>query len=357
MKKRFFTVFSSCVLFLSLYDPLSATAITPTITGVAGSIATGETLVISGSNMVDEDSTKWDSFFIKHPTASGFEGITWTADGYGTPNGIPSGQTYDTSTKLMGNKSIKFHVTGASSNCPRGNLTSYTYAGADLPAYRDMWIRFYARWNTLYNNWPSSHIKMIMDLGTPEVGLQPSAGGPLPAYMNAGYDSKAHNVSIPSGTLQNNRWYAFEIHWKMDTAPYVYEAWMDNVKIVTANPSRQCNLKTIVFGLINLCGTPSAFSLDHWWDGFAISTSRIYLASTVEISNNAVYGQGIIRYQEPQYLSDSLIQVKADLSGMGSGPYYLWITNNKQQRNALFRLSAGSGTLQIPSPPTDLTSQ
>jgi hypothetical protein len=69
------------------------------------------------------------------------------------------------------------------------------------------------------------------------------------------------------------------------------------------------------------------------------STSRIYPASKIEVSNSRIYGQGVVKWQEPLQISDTEIQVKLDLTGLGAGPYYLWITNNRQERGPVFPLS------------------
>jgi hypothetical protein len=80
--------------------------------------------------------------------------------------------------------------------------------------------------------------------------------------------------------------------------------------------------------------------MDNYWDGFTISTSRAYPASVIEIGNSPDYATAKKVYQPPEFLSDNSIQVRADLSGLGSGPYYMWITNNRQQRTAAYALSS-----------------
>ena len=84
----------------------------------------------------------------------------------------------------------------------------------------------------------------------------------------------------------------------------------------------------------------------------ALSSSRVYPSSLVEISTSSTYGQGTVNFQEPVFLSDGSVKIKANLDGLGSGPYYLWVTNNGQSRSAVYNLSGG--TVATLAPPTNL---
>lgn len=320
--------------------PSLVIAATPAITSVSGAVQTGQTLTITGTNMVNENRTNWDPFFINNANASSFEGANPTADGYN--DGGPFGGTYDGSVKVLGNKSMRFHTQGASGNCPSGNLddaNSMDPAGGDS---NDLWIRFYARWSLNGGGWPTSHIKMIDSQGGGlQYYFQPDAnsGGNRPSTFNAIYDGASHSVSIPGGQLQNNRWYAIEIHWKSAGAN-VFDAWIDNTQVLNASPTTEGSLDYIIFGLINLCGTNSSFNLDHWIDGLAVGTSRVNLASLIEIGNSPDYATATKVYQVPEYLSETSSQIKVNLSGLGAGPHYLWVTNNRGERSNPFDLTS-----------------
>jgi len=313
-------------------------AITPTISSVKGTIQTGQKITITGTNMLDEDKTNWTSMF-KTGSSYGFEGTSPTSDKYSNQGGNDYDVVYDSSVRLMGNNSIKFQIEGASSNCPYGNLGSASYITVDEPAREDYYVRLYARWNSRDNLWASSHIKMLYDLET--YYFQPAAGSNLPSEMNVNYDGTRHDYDIPSGTLQNNRWYCFEVRWKK-TPPYRYTAWVDGVQIADDYPSRGAVSQYLLMGLINACGTESGFYLDHWWDNFAVSTSRINPSCIIEVGNSSNYDSPLKKWQAPVYLSDGSVQINLDLEGLGNGPYYLWITNNKQERSSAFKLGSGS---------------
>jgi hypothetical protein len=128
---------------------------------------------------------------------------------------------------------------------------------------------------------------------------------------------------------------------------------MDNVQIFNLSLST-IGQAYFLFGMVNVCCT--TVDISNWYDGLVDSTQRIYPASTIEISNSATYGSGTKVYQEPVYLSDGSVRIKANLSGLGGGPYYLWVTNNGQVRSAPYPLS-GVAAPAAPQPPTLISVQ
>ena len=114
-------------------------------------------------------------------------------------------------------------------------------------------------------------------------------------------------------------------------------------------------MERVLFGMINMCCQGSGFDLTNWIDNFTISTSRIYPSTVVEAGNNPNYDTAAKVYQEPIYLSDNSIQIRLNLSGLGSGPYYLWVKNNKQERSVAYSLTGGDSPSPIMlTPPTGL---
>ncbi|MHC4740017.1 MAG: hypothetical protein ACYS9Y_14005, partial [Planctomycetota bacterium] len=118
--------------------------------------------------------------------------------------------------------------------------------------------------------------------GGSSVYFQPSAGSVRPTHMCATYDGASHYYAIPSGQLENDRWYAMEVRVK-GTSPYAIQAWADGTQIMADSPNSAGSYVYLLFGIVNCCGTTSNFSLDHWMDGLAVSTSRIYPAAIIEI--------------------------------------------------------------------------
>jgi len=328
------------------------TTTTPTISNVAGTVSTGQTLTITGANLVQDKKSAWDGFFSNYPTSYGFEG-TKTGDGY-TELGT-SGGTYVSDVKLMGSKSIKFHSQGAWPEGPGGlgDMAAINPRGTDGDS-GDIWIRFYCRWNLLGGAWPTNYMKIIDSQGGPVnqyyLDMAGASSG-APTSFNATYDSAGHDVTIPGGALIEDRWYTIELHWK-STSPRSYQLWVDGVQLVNATPSMNSTVEYLLFGIINLAGTASAFSLDTWFDGLAFGPSRIYPASTIEISGDG----STWKYQEPVFLSDTSSQIKVNLSGVTGTSYRLRVTNNAQQTSAIYTLSGGGGggDTQAPSVPAGL---
>jgi hypothetical protein len=301
--------------------------------------------------MVDEDTTNWDPFFSTNSDASGFEGTSPSADGYSAIG--PSGGTYVTDVKLLGSQSMKFHVEGASSNCPVDNLLDYNAFGPEDGNNLDRYYRVYARWNTADDSWPGSHIKMLYAFGGgSNVYFQPKAGSSRPTQMIVALSGTSYYSDIPSGQLQNDRWYAMEMRCTTN-APYIFQAWVDGIQIFDRTASAGASWQALLFGIPNCCSTTSNFDLDHWTDGIAVSTSRIYPAAIIEIGDDSNYSTATKLQQVPIYLSDGSVQVKVDLTGLGSGPYYLWVTNNKQERSSYYQLQTDLAT--NPSPANSAT--
>lgn len=137
--------------------PAVASATTPTISSVSGTVATGQTLTVSGTNMVDEDRTNWDGFFTSHPNASGFEGATPIADGYSAIG--PDAGVYASDVKLLGGKSMRFDISGEATDLVNQHFSGNAFVQNQG---ENMWLRGYARWHAYSGGWPSSHLKMII---------------------------------------------------------------------------------------------------------------------------------------------------------------------------------------------------
>lgn len=68
-------------------------------------------------------------------------------------------------------------------------------------------------------------------------------------------------------------------------------------------------------------------------------------ASLIEVGDSSNYTTAKKVYQEPIYLSESSSQFKLDLTGLGAGPYYVWVTNNSGQISQPY-------TLVVPGQPS-----
>ncbi|MBI5548767.1 MAG: hypothetical protein HY901_33210 [Deltaproteobacteria bacterium] len=315
----------------------TARAATPAINSVTGTVASGQTLTIAGSNLVQEATSNWHTDF---QTGYGFEGSSHVADGWVLPGDINShAPAYDSAVRLSGNKSAKFRISGASQPGP-GGLTSYLYHHCSS---QDIWIRGYVKLFSANNEWAIGHSKMIDWQGTGfQFYFQPGASDSLPTLMTMAYDGTGHNGSASIGS--DDTWHLFELHWK--SAPKLFAAYWDNVLMDVAAPSNSTpgTMSYILLGFINAAGTTSAFDATYWFDNVTVSSSRIYPSSTIEVSGDGVTW----KYQTPVYLSDTSSQFKLDLSGLSGTNYRLRVTNNQQQTSAVYSLSPGPTDTEPP---------
>jgi len=345
---------SSSWRFLAILGclPTLAFAVTPTVIGITGTIQTGQILTITGTSMIQEDKTSWDPLFINKPNASSFEGSSLTADGYQT-SGCP---TYSTAVKLMGTKSVNMHDAGQhirlSDGSGLGSCNWQWIVQASLPGsgWTDVYLRTYSRWNN--TSWPTIDVKYWWISGGSQYAffnLTSHADGSPPTEFGV-YSSGLGTWlqgAIPGGAIQNNKWYLFEAHFRMaGSGNYVLEEWIDNQRILSRSVPDGPSPNPAGWGWesnTNYFNTPAGWSSDQWQDGFAVSRTRIGPASLVEISNCNNYATGTKVYQEPVFLSDTSSQIKANLSGLGTGPYFLWVTNNRGERSQPFS-AGGSGS-------------
>lgn len=326
------------ILYLT-YSFEYCSAATPTISSVVVSYSEAyqcNILTITGSNLSNDVKTNWNSFFITHTNASSFEGSSLSADGYSAIG--PSGGTYVTDVKILGSQSIKFHVQGACSDVANnlGNYNAFSATSTDA-----WYIRSYVRYYSRNNDWPTSQIKMLYPWIYGSCEFEPSSGIGLPTKMKLEFPDTiggslvSHYGDIPSGQLQNNRWYCFELRLGKD---HTVQAWVDGELIYTGTSPTDTGQPALLFGIVNACGTNSDFYLDSWMDGLAISSSRVYPASMVQIGNSPDKDYANPVNQELLFISDSEMIVKYS-SESGN---YLWVTNNGQETSSVFQFGAKS---------------
>lgn len=352
--------------FLALVS-FSATTFsaTPTISGVSGSVSNGQTLTINGTALVDEVKTNWSTGSTncgnQQPnftsgTSYGFEGSSPANDCYGTGTSeVGSTVSYSSTVKISGNNSIRFHIQGEHTDTvahnPRASGTVYNTQGKST-----YYARTYARWDLNSGSWSSHYMKMFWSSssGGSTFFMQPSVTTQM--CVLDGWTYGCAPFTGNNGSIQSGRWYAVE--WHVDPNGKILEGWIDNRKMsVTGNFSGTTGW--FEFGFINLNGTTSAFNIDHYMDNLAISSSRIYPSIFIEIGNSSNYSTATKVTQPVAYFSDGTmdtVQITADLTGLGAGPYYLWVTNNGQERSVAYPLN--SSELSPPtnelSPPTSV---
>lgn len=320
------------ILILALLFPVVAFSATPTITNVTGTLTSGQTLTISGSNMVQEDKTGWDPLYTSG-TAYGFEGTGPVPDGYQMGGGNAWDPTYTTAHKVIGAKSLSAHGEGAN-NEPSGPASQiYTISG-DEP---EVWVRFYIKFDVMGGTIPTNYMKILTTMGSGGMYyLDVNSEGwfgtwPVPGVGNTRYEF---------GTApQEDRWYMVELHWKYST-PRLYEAYIDGELLLSGTNIDTSDYWYLMIGMINWEGTTSVFNMNTYYDGLVSGQSRVYAASTIEISGDGTTW----KYQEPIYLSETSSQIKLDLSGLTGTNYRVRVKNNRQEVSSSYFLSGEGGT-------------
>jgi len=309
----------------------AAPVIPPTITSVSGTVQTGQTLTISGTSMVQEDRSNWDPLLANNPNASGFEGASYAADGWEGGEAF----SYVIDVKLMGSQSALSHHAGATIT----NHTNISY-NSKLTIGGDLYFRAYLRFKVASGIWADNYHKIFASYGTNSVFLDwiGNLDGSAYARVFLQTDSADTYVNLPEGPVQEERWYLVEL--KLPSGPpHNYKVWIDNHLLIDYDDtiSPQGSAYDMQFD-INHCCTPPGYVKDNWWDGFVVSRTRVGPASLIEIGNSSNYATATKIYQAPEYLSDPSSQIKVNLTGLGAGPYFLWVTNNRGARSQPHRL-------------------
>lgn len=117
------------------------------------------------------------------------------------------------------------------------------------------------------------------------------------------------------------------------------QVWVDNTRIVNSSTTTRVDNGYMSLGQVTVWDTVSGYSMHQYLDGAVWGTQRIYPLSTIEVGDNSDYASATKVYQQPTLLGDTNSTIKLDLTGLGDGPYYLWVTNNKQERSTVYNLS------------------
>src|SRR6266516_2760708 len=353
---------TSYVLAALGFLPVFAFAVTPILSSVLGTVQQGQTLTLTGTSMVQEDQSSWVSFFQNHPDASGFEGAgTLSSMGYDTAN--DAGWAIDTSIKLMGTNYRRNHSSGEVIHGLNGSTSEHgaefnIYGASDMgsaSASTDVWFRMYLRvavgadgqWPHFYGGGDGDF--KIMGLWTDSVlGFWASLDVPFnsPPDTPSGirltpYNKPNFHSSGP--TLVENRWYCVEIKAPVNSNNHVWQIYVDGALVFNQDLGQG-----ISFGgsqhygfFTNWYSTSPTFDQYIWTDGIAVKNNgRVRPASVVEIGNSSNYATATKVYQAPEFLSDTSLQIKVNLTGLGAGPYFLWVTNNRGERSLAFGLSS-----------------
>ena len=357
-------------LTLTLFS-IPAFAATPTISSVSGTVSTGQTLTITGANLVNESATNanWDTAFQGNSKMYGFESSVSSGTALKTSpandnwylrdnsqGGQPSGAIQNNckfinSPKLSGALSLECRVYGGKSgNTNDGGSGFSAYPGSSSGNF---YFRYYTRYRTNNGNYPDVYTKMTVTQPAGSgnmwyLDLAGASAGQTPQGLTTKYG--AVSGPSPSLNLQNDRWYCIEGAW---LSPGTYKLWVDGVLLVDTSPGVSMPDNAYPqWGIINFRSNSVYADISQNIDNLAFGhTSRIYPSSIIEISGDGSNW----KYQEPVLLSDTSSQIKVNLSGVTGTSYRVRVTNNAQQTSAVYTIGGGGGgDTQAPSVPAGL---
>jgi hypothetical protein len=320
------------VLLVIFFWVGEALAVTPTVSNVTGTIATGQTLTITGTNMMSENKATWESAF--SGTAYGFEGSSPETDGYYQASHNTWDCIYTTNQKVMGSKSLQSHGQGSwtSGDGPASHVWWYpTLSG-------DVWMRFYVKFVVNAGTIPSNYQKVVMAMSAGSGGIY---------YLDINIDQWASIYPIDGSNERfdwgsvptQDKWHLVELHWKFSVTR-LYEVYLDGTLTHSGTGMSAVDFGYMAIGMINWSQVTAqpTFNMDTFYDGFAIASSRIYGASTVQVSGNGTQWKN----QEPLFISETSQQIKLDLTGLTGSDYQLRVINQRQETSATYDLDGGS---------------
>ncbi|MEW5801311.1 MAG: hypothetical protein AB1847_04305 [bacterium] len=272
--------------------------------------------------------------------------------------------TFDSKVAIVGNQSYRntIHYTQSdwkyARECP-GKGEFYNLTWWDAPDADQYYYRYYVRYSGPAFKWTDNSWKQLYVHNL--FNLNPCMWDKPPATCGPGrYDIQAQTRLFAhlQGPISLDRWYCVEIWAKKEGPGICLKFWLDGEECVIYDeydkapqqfPWNKCyqgKNQKLSFGSLEL-GTTNCQNWTYdqlpvnqsiWFDGFAMSSTRIYPAALVEIGNNPDYDKAKKVKQEILHISDTQIQFRADITGLGPGPCYVWITNNKQERSKAYSL-------------------
>ncbi len=307
-----------------------AHAIAPTISNVSGTVATGQTLTITGTNMMQENKTNWTARF--QGTSYNFANGSYSTPDNNNYSYTDAGNTtgaYDSTVFLESAQSLKYEATASVGS---GQVTDGGAWGFSPPA--NFWIRGYVRYNSANNIWPEGHLKMFgIATSNGMCYLQPAcnldASAPTSMTATCGTAASTATGPIPSGAIKNGQWYLIE---EQISGGNTMNVWVDGVQVISNYTFASFSGGSFMeWGIINMADSGGNFvhnvDISHWIQAFTISSARPYASAFIEISGD---GGSTWTYQPPTYISETSSTITANLPTLTAAHYILRVTNNGQ---------------------------
>lgn len=333
----------------------------------------GALMTLQGKRLSAQSSENWIHF---NESQGSFEDTTgwkqqpncWVRDNWEcwAPNAVKRDNDiiFDSQMAILGNQSYRnnIHYTQLewkyARECP-GKGEFYNLTWWDAPNADQYYYRYYVRYSGPLFQWTNISWKQLYVHNL--FNLNPCMwDNPPPNRGPARYDiqGQARIFAHLPEAVALERWYCIEI-WVKKNGPGVnLKFWLDGEECGIYDehdqapqqfPWSKCyqeKNQKLIFGPLEL-GTTNCQNFTYeqlpvnqsiWFDGFAMSSTRIYPASLVEMGNNSDYAKAKKIRQEILHISDTQIRFRVNTTGLNRGPYYVWVTNNKQERSKAYSL-------------------
>lgn len=367
------------VLALILMVPSLALA-APSVTGVSGTVSSGQSITISGSGFGTKSTAQpqvWDNFEggtvgqnLGSFTPSGALGGVWTA--YNESGTLP---VYSTTRAHSGTKSVQHPIIGTGSK-----FTSYgkTGLGATEIYYSVWW-----RWDIVAGTNSSTPIIKLYRMNSTPAFYSTSTSRPAiwatlrPTMVNGAVSSAGLDVeAIRDDTSavetydahvtgsQDGAWHRGEVYWKLSqpagTANGVFQIWEDGtLKVDQQNIITRANdtlaAKTIDNFLLPLMVDSTGLTSDVEWYWYADDVYVDKGLQRVEICSGSTWAsKGTCEIQPPSAWSDTSATVTVNQGAFAdSSSQYLYVVDSTGAggtgRQITFGVSISAGSASTAS--------
>ncbi|MEW5802717.1 MAG: hypothetical protein AB1847_11515 [bacterium] len=352
----------------------------------ATALQSGEIGDLRGEGLLDQVTNHW----IHWPESQGsFEdtngwvrnGNCWLRDNWEcwaqTAERRDMDVIFDPSVAVIGHQSYRNHLyyTQDDWNHPKeepGKGIFCPLTWWDAPDSNQYFYRYYVRYSGPVFKWTNNSFKQfyvhnLFNMTACMWDDIPEGKGPSMYDIQGGDRLFVHFGK----RMELDQWYCIELMVKKAGGGIELKFWLDgkpcdiydgNGDLLTSpwmNSYRESD-GSLRFGPLEL-GTVNCQNWTHdqlpvdqyiWFDGFAMSPyQRIYPGTIVEMGDSPDYESAQRITQKLVWMEDQEVRFRTDLSGLGDGPYYLWITNNQGERSRAYRIGGDHGTMQALSGP------
>lgn len=351
------TAFLIVVILTILLGTAASANAAPTISGVSGTVSDGNTLTITGSALLNQNTANW------YYTTGGFEGASLTVDGFQCDD---TACDYDNTVNLIGNPSGGITSAGSQSyrgdysfgggaTCPNGYQYHSSYANTTANGSGAVkYARIYQMWSSDVNVWEYNQYQKnlyFQNAGVWDFIQAPNWPTQIAPSAESASGSPTYSLNLPA-QMQPNTWYCLEA--EINCSAGTMSTWWDGVPLATVTGNDCSRPGTLMFGTVNACTSSNSWTPagSIYMDGLAESTTRVYPAAIIEVTDNANYSSGNHVVLHPTKLSDASITIRYSDTGynrsgaatnLSGSTRYLWVTDNQQNVSAGYNLAGGGG--------------